>query len=555
VRDLTGNFKISFLGGLGEIGKNCAVIEHKNKLLIVDCGVMFPTEEMPGVDLVIPDFSSILESKSSVAGVVITHGHEDHIGALSYLLESIPLDIYGSKLSLKIAGFRINEAGLKNKANLIEVSDMERRSIGPFDVEFVPVTHSVPHSFAIVLHTAIGAIIHTGDFKLDYFPLDNRRTNLSRFGEISQTEKVRLLLVDSTNADKTGITESESTVGPELDKIFAKESQNRVIAACFSSHLHRVEQIINTAYLYGRKTKILGKSMSRNIKAASDLKVISIPTDSLLVADKKIDQIEDGKLCIVCTGSQGEPLAALSQLAYGQYRSVSIKKNDAIILSSHPIPGNERSVSKVINLLEQRGAKVYHSLTTNVHVSGHARSSEIASLISIIKPEAYIPVHGEFRHLNANSKIAKNMGVKDVLMCLDGDVVEISDKDIKIIDKVEAQYVFVDGSLDDVDSNLLKERTSLSQNGIVIVIVTVDSVTKKKLYPVKVVSKGWVDPFGNEDLTLQIEKLVEDYLIDLSKKQLLKEDQISKEIRELIIRFIKSKTKRKPIVIPVLIGV
>ena len=552
--DSINNYKISFLGGLGEIGKNCAVVQFEDKLLIVDCGIMFPTEEMPGVDLVIPDFSSILESGCEISGVVITHGHEDHIGALGYLLAQTPLKIYGSSLALKISAFRVNELGLKSRATFYEVSDLERLSIGPFDVEFIPVTHSVPHSFAVAIHTEMGAIIHTGDFKLDLYPTDERRTNLSRFGEISRTETVRLLLADSTNADKSGVTESESTVGVELDKIFSDRSDSRIITACFASHLHRIEQIINVANSHGRRVKILGKSMSRNIKVACDLNVIDIPKNILIETDD-IDKLDDSKLCIICTGSQGEPLAALSQLAFGQYRSVSIKNGDTVILSSHPIPGNERSVSKVINALGVKGADVYHSMMSSVHVSGHARSHEISTLISIVKPKAYIPVHGEHRHLKANASIAQKMGVSQVLVCLDGDVVELTEQDLKVVGKVDSSYVFVDGILDDVDSNLLHERKTLALDGIVIAIVVIDPVSKRLIHPTKVITRGWVDSVEGDNLIEKAGSVVDDFLLDLPKNPSLDKSQLSDEIRILVSRFVRSNTKRKPTVVPVIIGI
>jgi ribonuclease J len=546
------NYKISFLGGLGEIGKNCAVVKYLNKLLIIDCGIMFPTEEMPGVDLVIPDFSSILESDCEISGVVITHGHEDHIGALGYLLAQTPLKISGSSLALKIAAFRVNELGLKSRATFYEVTDLERLDIGPFDVEFIPVTHSVPHSFAVALHTEMGAIIHTGDFKLDQYPMDGRRTNLSRFGEISETESVRLLLADSTNADKSGVTDSESSVGSELDKIFAAQGNSRIITACFASHLHRIEQIIQVANLHGRKVKILGKSMSRNIKVACDLKVIDIPKNALVDTDD-IDKIDDSKLCIICTGSQGEPLAALSQLAYGQYRSVSIKKGDTVILSSHPIPGNERSVSNVINALGLKGAEVFHSMMSNV--SGHARSYELSTMISTVKPKAYIPVHGEYRHLKANESIAKKMAVEQVVLCLDGDVVEITANEVKIVDKVESSYVFVDGILDDVDVELLHERKTLALDGIVIVIVVLDPVSNRLMHPTKVITRGWVDSVEGDDLIDKAGKLVDDFLLDLPKGPNIRKNQVADEIRALVSRFVRSNTRRKPTVVPVIIGI
>ena len=367
--------KVAFLGGLGEIGRNCAVFEQAGRLVVLDCGVLFPNPEMPGVDLVLPDLGWLAERRRDVDGIVLTHGHEDHVGALAYLLRDVQAPVYGSAFTLGIARNRLEEANLAKSAKLIPVRDGERRKIGPFDVEFIPVTHSVPNGFAVAFHTAQGVVLHSGDFKLDLTPVDGRRTDLARIGQIASSEGIRLLLSDSTNAEEPGFTGSERSVGESLRGIFSANRDRRIIVACFASHVHRIQQLANAAIASGRRIALLGRSMVKNVALARELGLLVIP-DQSMVEIEKIDDVEPGRLCIISTGSQGEPMSALSLMAAGESRFLSVVDGDVVVLSSHAIPGNEWAVAKVMDGLARRGADVIHAGTAHVHESGHrARES------------------------------------------------------------------------------------------------------------------------------------------------------------------------------------
>jgi len=364
--------RIVFLGGLGEIGRNCACVEVEGRILVIDCGIMFPEPDMPGVDLVLPDFSYLKENAERVDAILLTHGHEDHTGGLAFLLRDLSVPIYGSELSVGLASNRIKEAGLLDRTTLIAVGDGERRRIGPCEVEFIPVTHSVPNAFALAFHTPQGVILHSGDFKLDLQPVDGRRTDLARFGALAEGPGIRLLLSDSTNAEEPGFTESESTVGETLRQLFAARGGRRVIVACFASHIHRVQQIADAAVASGRKVAFLGRSMLNNVELARSLKVLTLRDGDLVDVDD-IGRLPRGEVCIISTGSQGEPMSALSLMATGENKRVQIERDDVVMISAHPIPGNEWSVGKVIDELHRRGAEVIHSGKAAVHVSGHAR--------------------------------------------------------------------------------------------------------------------------------------------------------------------------------------
>ena len=390
---MTAPVKITFLGGLGEIGRNCMAIEQDAKLLLIDCGLMFPDADMHGIDLVLPDFTWLRENKDRVVGCVATHGHEDHVGALQYLLRELSFPVYGSAVTLGLARNRIEEAGLMGRTELIVVKDGERRMIGPFDVEFIPVTHSVPHAHAVIVHTPQGVIVHSGDFKLDLTPVDGRRTDLARLGAISSTEGVRLLLADSTNSEEAGHAPSEKSVGAVLRAIFAEQTGRRIITASFASHLHRIQQIADAAIANGRIVATLGLSIRKNVRMGRDLGILHIP-DASLIDIEDADKYPPEKLCIVSTGSQGEPMSALGLLARGENRWVKVGDNDTVILSSHAIPGNESNVNRVIDGLLRAGVEVIHSGVADVHATGHAQADEIKTYLSIVNPEYYVPIHG-----------------------------------------------------------------------------------------------------------------------------------------------------------------
>ncbi|MGH9000106.1 MAG: ribonuclease J, partial [Acidimicrobiia bacterium] len=416
--------RVVFFGGLGEIGRNCAGIEVDGRILLIDCGLMFPAVDMPGVDLVLPDFTYLREHASRLEGVILTHGHEDHAGGLAFLLAEVgPVPIYGSALSLGLARNRIEEAGMLSRTELIPLEDGERRSIGPFDCQFIPVTHSVPHGFATAVFTASGTILHSGDFKLDQAPVDGRVTDLALLGEIAR-RGVRLLLSDSTNAEEPGHTPSESTIGVVMRELFRQHAGRRIIAACFASHIHRVQQIVETAVESGRKVAFLGRSMLQNVALARSMGLLRLPESQMVDVDE-IDRLEPGAVCIVCTGSQGEPMSALSLMAAHENHRVKLAPSDTVIISASPIPGNETNVSRVIGGLYRAGAEVVHSGLAPVHVSGHACQEELKFLLNLVQPEYFVPVHGEYRHLVHHARLAQSMGMapEKVFICEDGDSV------------------------------------------------------------------------------------------------------------------------------------
>lgn len=435
--------RIAFLGGLGEIGRNCMAIEQDKKILLIDCGLMFPkAEHGDDVDVIIPDFTWLLERKDRIVGCVATHGHEDHVGALQYLLQDASFPLYGSPLTLGLARNRIAEARLTDKTRFIEVNDNDRLKIGPFEVEFIPVTHSVPHAHAIALHTSQGVIVHSGDFKIDLTPVDHRRTDLARLGSLSSNEGIRLLMLDSTNAGERGHAPSESDVGVVLRAIFNEHRDKRIITASFASHIHRVQQIADAAIDSGRVVVPLGRSMINNIRLGRDLKVLTIPEKSLVNADS-LDKYDDEEICIISTGSQGEAMSALTNLAKGDSRYVKVGESDVVIFSSHAIPGNEGNVNKVIDALLRRGATVVHSGIADVHATGHAQAEDLKTYLNVTEPQWFVPIHGEYRHMVANAELAKIMGVapRNILLCQDGDVIEIADDDIDFSGRIPAEFV------------------------------------------------------------------------------------------------------------------
>jgi len=490
---------ITFLGGLGEIGRNCMVLESEDKLLLLDCGLMFPELEHLGVDLILPDFTWLRENAHRVIGCIATHGHEDHVGGLSYLLRELSFPLYGSALSLGLARNRIEEAGLLGRTELIPVTDGERRQIGPFDVEFIPVTHSVPHGFATAFHTPQGVIMHTGDWKLDLTPVDGRLTDLARMGSIAVDQGIRLLMGDSTNADAHGHSRSEKSVGAVLYDLFHEHEGRRIVIACFASHIHRVQQIADAAVAFGRKVSTLGLSMKKNVRLAREMGLLHIP-ESALIDIEDIGDLADGQVCVISTGSQGEPMSALTRMANSENRWLTIGEGDTVILSSHPIPGNEMSVSKVIDGLVRLGARVVHSGIEDVHATGHAKQEEIKTLLSIVEPQWFVPVHGEYRHLVSHAELAQTMGVppERTLLCEDGDQITIDDDGVRISGQVPAGYLYVDGIVGDVGQGVLRDRRVLAEEGVVVVVVTVAIQDGAILTGPEIITRGWVYAPGDD---------------------------------------------------------
>ena len=544
--------RIVFLGGLGEIGRNCMAIQIEGSILLIDCGLMFPDADMHGIDLVLPDFTWLRENADAIVGCVVTHGHEDHVGALHYLLRDLSFPIYGSALALGLARNRIEEAGLLGRTELITVRDGERRMIGPFDVELLAVTHSVPHAQAVVLHTPQGVVLHSGDFKLDLTPVDGRRTDLSRLGALASGEGIRLLLADSTNAEEHGHSPSETSVGAVLKQLFNENSGRRIITASFASHLHRIQQICDAAVASGRVVATLGLSMKKNVRLGRDLGVLRIP-DSTLVDVETIDTYPPGKVCVISTGSQGEPMSALALLARGENKWVKVGEHDTVILSSHAIPGNEGNVNRVIDGLLRAGVEVVHSGVADVHATGHAQADEIKTYLSITKPEWFVPIHGEYRHMVANAKLGQLMGLSrdHVLVCEDGDVLELSDDGLAAVGRVPAGYLYVDGIVGDVGQGVLRDRKVLAEEGVVVVIVTVDIETGKVLTGPEIITRGWVYAPEAEDLldeacdtvAATVEKSLASGVRDV--------ESLERDVRRAAGKFVNERTKRRPMIVPV----
>jgi ribonuclease J len=548
--------RLTFLGGLGEIGRNCACLEVGGRILMIDCGLMFPDLSMPGVDLVLPEFSWLRDNADRVEACVLTHGHEDHVGALSYLLREMSFPIYGSELTLGLARSRIEESGLLDQTTLIPVRDGERRWIGPFDVEFIPVAHSVPHGFAIAIHTPQGVVLHSGDWKIDLTPVDGRRTDLARIGTIATTEGVRLLLADSTNAEEPGHTSSEAVVGVVLRELFGQARRQRLIVACFASHLHRIQEIADAAIAHGRVIATLGRSMAKNVTLGRQLGLLSIP-DANLVDIERIADYPPERVCVICTGSQGEPMSALALMAAGENRWVKLGSGDTVILSSHAIPGNEHSVGEVIDGIHRRGADVIHSGLASVHVSGHAKQEEIKTLFSVARPEYFIPVHGEFRHLTHHTRLAMAMGITDdhILLCEDGDVVEISDEGVEFAGEVPAGYLYVDGIVGDVGRGVLRDRRVLAEEGVVVVVVTVDARTGEIVAGPEVITRGWVYAPEAESLLEEARKVITLSIEECAAQGAMDYETLKRHVRQAAGRFVNERTRRRPMIVPVVMEV
>ncbi len=539
--------KVAFLGGLGEIGRNCASIEIDGSVAMVDCGLMFPEEDMLGVDLVLPDFSSIIDRKDDFECIILTHGHEDHIGSLSYLLRDVNVPIYGTKLTVEFARARIEEHGITPDLRAIDYYEWVDH--GPFRFTFVPVSHSIPDAAAIAFDTPEGVVLHTGDFKLDPTPLDGVPTDLRSFGTIG-TKGVRLLLADSTNAERPGYVPSEVTVGARMNEIVS-HAEGRVIVACFASHVHRVQQAIDAMVNDGRKFAFIGRSMLRNSDIAVDLGTLNLPKGSLVELSELV-AMPDADTGIISTGSQGEPFAALSRMAAGQHRSVSLDESDTVIISATPIPGNEKAVSKVINNLYRFGVSVYHGRNTHVHVSGHAAAEELKTFYNVVRPDAMIPVHGEYRHLVANAALAREMQIPEVEVLEDGDAVILKDGAMRVErGAVPAGYVYVDGTDIGEADTIIRDRRHLADDGIVIVTLGLNRGSGEILIGPDIDSHG-VTADESELHALILERVTSsvagfDTPIDL--------DNLRRRIRNASARAVKKHSGRRPVILPVIFEV
>ena len=545
-----GGLRIIPLGGLGEIGRNMTAFEYDGRLLLVDCGVLFPEENHPGVDLILPDFEPIRDQLADVEALVLTHGHEDHIGAVPYLLrERADIPVVGSKLTLALLTSKLREHRLKETAQYV-VREGDRISFGPFDLEFVAVNHSIPDALAVAIRTGAGMVLHTGDFKMDQLPLDGRITDLRAFARLGE-EGVDLFMVDSTNAEVPGFTTSEVDIAPVLDRVFHRSSQ-RIIVACFASHVHRVQQVMDAAVNHGRKVAYVGRSMVRNMGVARDLGYLTVPPDTL-VDSRDLGDYPPEKVVLISTGSQGEPLSALSRIAQRNHNFVHIEPGDTVVLASSLIPGNENAVYRVINGLTRCGANVVHKGNALVHVSGHASAGELLYCYNIVQPRNVLPVHGEYRHMRANADLARDTGIpsENVVVAEDGVVVDLVDGVARIAGKVSCGYVFVDGSsVGDVTESSLKDRRILGEEGFITVIVVVDSVTGKVSGGPEIHARGFLEGESTFD---DVKPAIVEALDRVTAEGVDDNYQLQQTIRRVVGRWVSNTHRRRPMIIPVVL--
>ncbi|MDR6861799.1 ribonuclease J [Phycicoccus sp. 3266] len=543
-----GGVRIVALGGLGEVGRNMAVIEHAGQLLVIDCGVLFPEDHHPGVDLILPDFEYIEDRLDDVQAIVLTHGHEDHIGAVPYLLRLKPdIPLVGSMLTLALVEAKLKEHRITPYT--LGVKEGMRERLGVFDCEFVAVNHSIPDALAVFVRTPGGTILHTGDFKMDQLPLDRRLTDLRAFARLGE-EGVDLFMTDSTNAEVPGFTTPERDIAPAIDKVF-RHAERRIIVACFSSHVHRVQQVLDAAEKSGRKVAMVGRSMIRNMGIAADLGYLHVP-DNVLVDVKKLDDLPDDRVVLICTGSQGEPMAALSRMANRDHR-IDVGEGDTVLLASSLIPGNENAVYRVINGLMRLGANVVHKGNAKVHVSGHASAGELLYCYNIVKPRNVMPVHGEWRHLVANAALAEQTGVDrdHVVVAEDGVVVDLVDGRARIVGAVPCGYTYVDGSsVGEFDEALLKDRRILRDEGFISVIVVMDAATGKIAAGPEIQARGFAE---DDEIFKQVRPKIEQALAEATGKGVTESYQLEQVMRRALGSWVGGKIRRRPMIIPVVI--
>ncbi|MDQ1245965.1 MAG: ribonuclease [Actinomycetota bacterium] len=536
------------LGGLGEIGRNMTVFEYGGRLLIVDCGVLFPEDTQPGIDVILPDFTWIRDRLDAVEAIVLTHGHEDHIGGVPYLLrERRDIPVVGSRLTLAFLAAKLKEHRIKPVT--IEVAEGDRRSFGPFDCEFVAVNHSIPDGLAVAIRTGAGLVLHTGDFKMDQFPLDQRITDLRAFGRLG-TEGVDLFLVDSTNAEVPGFTTAERDLAPAIEEVF-RTAPRRIIVSSFASHVHRIQQVLDAADHHGRKVAFVGRSMVRNMGIARDLGYLDVPP-GLLVDFKKLGNLPDDKVTLICTGSQGEPMAALSRMANRDHE-IRIGPGDTVLLASSLIPGNENAIYRVINALTRWGANVVHKGNAKVHVSGHASAGELAYCYNIVQPGNVMPVHGEWRHLTANASIAIRTGINpaNVVIADDGVVVDLIDGKAAIAGKVPAGYVYVDGmTVGGATEASLKDRRTLAEEGVVTIVALVDADTGELTEPPDFLARGFVH---DKETWAEVIPLIEKALAKAAAEGIGDQHQLEQLIHRTVSRWTFKKYRRNPVILPIVI--
>ncbi|MBR6638074.1 MAG: ribonuclease J, partial [Lachnospiraceae bacterium] len=548
-----GKVKVIPLGGLEQIGMNMTAFEYEDSIIVVDCGLSFPSDDMLGIDLVIPDVTYLKDNIDKVKGFIITHGHEDHIGALPYVLKEVNAPIYATKLTLGLIDHKLEEHGLLKSVKRKVVKYGQSINLGCFRIEFIRTNHSIADAAALAIFSPAGTIVHTGDFKVDYTPVFGDMIDLQRFGEIGK-KGVLALLCDSTNALRPGFTMSERTVGKTFDTIFSENSKSRIIVATFASNVDRVQQIINSAHKFGRKVIIEGRSMVNVIGTASELGYIKIPENTLIDIEQMKNYTDD-QIVLITTESQGESMAALSRMALSIHKKVTIKPNDTIIFSSTPIPGNEKAVSKVINELSMKGANV---IFQDTHVSGHACQEEIKLIYSLLKPKYAVPVHGEFRHLKAQASIAESLGIdkENIFILSSGDVLEMNPESAEVVDKVQTGSILVDGlGVGDVGNIVLRDRQNLSENGIIIVALTLEKYSNQLLAGPDIVSRGFVYVRESENLMDEAREVVQDAIEDCLYRNISDWGKIKNVIRESLSDYLWKKMKRSPMILPIIMEV
>ncbi|WP_296644990.1 ribonuclease J [Romboutsia sp. 13368] len=553
-RKNTNKIKVMALGGLNEIGKNMTAIEYKDEIIVIDAGMSFPDEEMLGVDVVIPDISYLIKNKDKVKGIFITHGHEDHIGAIPYILKKINVPIYGAKLSIGLIQVKLKEHKINNaKLNVVSPKDIIKLS--HMEVEFIKNNHSIPDACSIAVHTDQGIIYHTGDFKIDLTPIDGEVMDIHRICELSK-KGVLLLLAESTNVEDPGYTMSERTVGAGLEDLFRKASSNRIIVATFASNIYRLQQIINTSEKFNRKVAISGRSMVNVIAVATELGHLNIP-ENMLVDLNDISKYEDSEVVIITTGSQGEPMSALARIARAEHKKIEIKRGDLVIISAHTIPGNEKLISKVINSLFEKGAEVIYD-QSDIHVSGHAKQEELKLIHRLVKPKFFMPVHGEYRMLKIHAELAEELGMpsQNIFINKTGDVLELDRNSAKVTGTIPTGDVLVDGlGVGDVGNIVLRDRKHLSEDGLMIVVVTISKEDGKVLAGPDIISRGFVYVRESEDLMDGAKEVIKNVLKDCEDRNIKEWAYLKNNIKENLKEYLYQRTKRNPMILPIIMEV
>ncbi|TQQ84182.1 ribonuclease J [Peptacetobacter hominis] len=550
-----GKVKVIPLGGMNEIGKNMTVIEYGDEIVIIDAGLSFPEDEMLGIDIVIPDISYLVKNRDKIKGVFITHGHEDHIGGLPYFLKKINVPVYGSRLSIGLIEVKLKEHKLEN-VELHAVKPLEKIKFKNLEVEFLKATHSIPDAYSVAVHTDQGIIFHTGDFKIDLTPIDGDVMDFHRICELS-SEGVLLMLSDSTNAERPGSTMSEKNVGKGLDELFTKAGESRIIVATFASNIHRLQQIVDVAKKYGRKVSVSGRSMLNVVSVAKDLGYLDID-DDMIIDLNEIDSYEDKELVIITTGSQGEPMSALARMANSEHKKIEIKKGDLVIISAHPIPGNEKLISKVINFLLEKGADVVSCDIADIHVSGHACQEELKMMLRLVKPKYFVPAHGEYRMLKRHAELAEEIGMSEenIFVISTGDVVEAGIDGAAVKGRVPTGNILVDGlGVGDVGNIVLRDRKHLSEDGLMTIVVTISKDEGKVLAGPDIISRGFVYVRESEDLMDGAKQIVRDVLGECEEKSIKEWAYLKNNIKDQLKEYLYQKTKRNPMILPIIMEV